>query len=59
MDSPMHPVDSTTYLGQWGMQFSIYQQTYQFETCLLGFQRPIKTLLMDVTAENPCRNWIG
>ena len=33
----MHPVDTSTCLGQWGMSKLTYQQTYQQETILLGF----------------------
>jgi len=39
------------------MELPTYQQTYQFETCLLGFQRPINNLSMNMTAENPYYNW--
>ena len=37
MDSLMHPVDTSTCLGQWVMPNLTYQQTYQQETVLLGF----------------------
>tara|TARA_B100000965_G_scaffold367993_1_gene354357 strand:- start:523 stop:690 length:168 start_codon:yes stop_codon:yes gene_type:complete len=53
----MHPFDSTSYLAEWGMKLSNYQQSYQFDTCLLGLRTLINKLSMDLIAKNNCLNW--
>ena len=54
MDSPMHPVDTSTCLGQWGMSKLTYQQTYQQETILLGFSAMYQQGINRLESLKPC-----
>ena len=57
MDSPMHPVDKSIHLRQWGMKNLTYQKSYQLGNILLEFRGLINELSMDLNTENPCNNW--
>ena len=54
MDSPMHPVDTSTCLGQWGMSKLTYQQTYQEQALLLGFSAMYQQGINRLESLKPC-----
>ena len=50
MDSLMHPVDTSTFLGQWAMP----NMTYQQKTVLLGFSAMYQQGINRLESLKPC-----